>query len=96
MDLKEIFFNNKRKQLNSQKNLGIEQHNKRKQKMQDYSQKRRKIAKPNLKIHQFKFLIKVGFSPSKKTFYLLQWKHFKNDEKCFLFRLKILFRSQDI
>ena len=28
--------------------------------------------------------------------YLLQWKRFKNDEKCFLFHLKSFFPSQDI
>ena len=28
--------------------------------------------------------------------YLLDWKPFKNYEKCFLFRLKSFFRSQDI
>ena len=32
----------------------------------------------------------------KKLFYLLQWKSFKNDEKCFLFHLKNSFCSQDI
>ena len=42
-------------------------------------------------------ILKVGPSPSKKnSFYLLQWKSFKNDEKCFLFHLKSSFRSQDI
>ena len=39
---------------------------------------------------------KVGLSPSKKIFYLLQWKPFNNDEKCFLFHLKSSFRSRDI
>ena len=39
---------------------------------------------------------KVGLLPSKKLFYLLQWKPFKNDEKCFSFHLKNCFRSQDI
>ena len=29
----------------------------------------------------------------KSWFYLLKWKPFKNDEKCFLFHLKISFRS---
>ena len=29
-----------------------------------------------------------------KLFYLLQWKPFKNDEKCFLFHLKSYFRSR--
>ena len=32
----------------------------------------------------------------KKLFHLLQWKSFKNDEKCFLFQLKCSFCSQDI
>ena len=32
----------------------------------------------------------------KKLCYLLHWKPFKNDEKCFLFHLKSSFRSQDI
>ena len=32
----------------------------------------------------------------KKLFHLLQWKSFKNDEKCFLFQLKSSFCSQDI
>ena len=40
--------------------------------------------------------LKVGLSPSKKLFYLLHWKPFKNDEKCFLFHIKSYFRSQDI
>ena len=31
-----------------------------------------------------------------KNCYLLGWKRFKNDEKCFLFDLKSSFRSQDI
>ena len=39
---------------------------------------------------------KVGFSPSKRIFYLLQWKPFKNNEKYFLFHLKSSFGSQDI
>ena len=33
---------------------------------------------------------------TKKLFYLLQWKPFKNDKKCFLFHLKSPFHSQDI
>ena len=34
--------------------------------------------------------IKVWFSPSKKSwFYLLQWKAFKDDEKCFLFHFRL-------
>ena len=32
----------------------------------------------------------------KKLFYLLQWNHFKNDEKCFLFHFTSYLRSQDI
>ena len=41
--------------------------------------------------------LKVGLSSSKKKlFYLIQWKPFKNDEKCFLFHPKSSFRSQDI
>ena len=41
--------------------------------------------------------IKVGLSHAKrKLCYLLDWKPFKNDEKCFLFHLKSFFRSQDI
>ena len=42
------------------------------------------------------FQFKVAFSPSKKLFYLLQWKLFKNDGKCFLFHFKSSFRSQNI
>ena len=34
--------------------------------------------------------------PPKEIFYLLQWKPFKNDEKCFLFHLKSSFCFQDI
>ena len=41
--------------------------------------------------------VKVGLSPSKQNyFYLLQWKHFKNDGKWFLFHLKSSSRSLDI
>ena len=40
--------------------------------------------------------IKVGPSPSKKIFSLLQWKPFKDDEKYFLFHLKSSFRFQGI
>ena len=44
----------------------------------------------------FDFL-EVRLSRSRKnSFYLLQWKSFKNDEKCFLAHLKSYFRSQDI
>ena len=39
----------------------------------------------------------VGVSPSKKNLcYLLQWKPFKIDSKCFLLHFKSSFRSQDI
>ena len=41
------------------------------------------------------FEVKVGLSIPNKMFYLLQWKPFKNDHKCFLFHLKSSFRSQD-
>ena len=41
-------------------------------------------------------MVKVGLSPSKKLYYLLDWNPFKNDEECFLFHLKSSFRSQDI
>ena len=60
IDLKEICLDSKSRRLNYHKNLGSEQHNKRKQKMQDYSRKRTKIAEANLKIQQFKLLIKEG------------------------------------
>ena len=39
--------------------------------------------------------LKSGSHLLKKLFYLLQWKPFKNDAKCFLFHLKSSFRSQD-
>ena len=40
---------------------------------------------------------KAGLSPYKKNpFYLLQWKPFKTDEKCFIIHLESSFRSQDI
>ena len=39
---------------------------------------------------------KVRLSHSKKLFYLLQLKAFKNDEKWFLFHPKSSFLSQDI
>ena len=39
---------------------------------------------------------KSGSHLSKKLFYLLQWKAFQKDEKCFLFHLKNSFRFQDI
>ena len=41
-------------------------------------------------------MLKSGFHTPKKLFYLLQWKHPKNDEKKFFFHLKSLFCSQDI
>ena len=43
-----------------------------------------------------KAAFKVGLAPSKNIicFYLSEWKPFKNDEKCFLFRLKNSFCSQ--
>ena len=42
-------------------------------------------------------LFKSRLLPSKKvSFYLLPWKPFKDDEKCFLFHIKSSFRSQDI
>ena len=34
--------------------------------------------------------------PKKISFYLLQWKPLKNDERCFLFYFKSSFRSQNI
>ena len=41
--------------------------------------------------------IKVGLSPLRKKFAIFaSMKALKNDEKCFLFHLKISFRSQDI
>ena len=44
----------------------------------------------------FKVLFNVRLLPSKKLCYLLDWKPFKNDEKCLLFHLKRSFCSQDI
>ena len=38
----------------------------------------------------FNYSLQSGSYLSKKLFYLLQWKLFKSDEKCFLFHLKIL------
>ena len=43
----------------------------------------------------WKFL-KSNCHLSKKCLYFLQWKLFKNNEKCFLFHLKNFPRSQDI
>ena len=49
------------------------------------------------KVKSYKDEIKVGLSPSKKNLcYLLDWKPFKNDGKCFFFTLKSSFCSQDI
>ena len=51
----------------------------------------------NLEIQKgFIAAIKVGLSPSRISFYFLQWLPFKNDEKWFLFHLKSSFHSQDI
>ena len=52
IDFKEVSLNNKKTRLHYQKNLESEQHSKRK--MKHYPQKRRKTAKANLKIKQFK------------------------------------------
>ena len=43
-----------------------------------------------------KLKLKYDSHLPKNTFCLLQWKSFKNDEKCFLFHLKSSFSSQDI
>ena len=47
----------------------------------------------NVIVQNFFFLIlfKVVLSPSKKWFYLLQWKHFKMMKNAFYFILKALF-----
>ena len=37
------------------------------------------------------YVFKVGLSSTKKMCYLLHWKPFKNDEKCFVFHLKSSF-----
>ena len=39
--------------------------------------------------------LKVVLSPSKQRSLFLQWKPFKNDEKCFLFHFKSSFPPQD-
>ena len=83
IDLKEISFNNERRRLNYQKHLGSEQHNKQKQKMQHYSQKRRKITESNLKIKQFKLLIKEG------AYYVCVLSH-----RCFHRRSVLIFDSR--
>ena len=49
-------------------------------------------AKRSMHLRRFK----VGLSHSKKNFFTCFKKPSKNDEKCFLFRLKNSFRSQDI
>ena len=41
------------------------------------------------------FCLKIGFSPFKNFFHLVQWKPFKIDQMCFLFHLKSSC-SQDI
>ena len=38
----------------------------------------------------------IRLSPSKKSFYLFQWEHFKNDEKCFSFHHLSSLCSQNI
>ena len=40
--------------------------------------------------------IKAWLSPSKNCLVILDWKPFKNDDKCFLFYLKSACHSQDI
>ena len=59
-----------------------------------FSQAKEATSKISAPVH---CSFKVELSPSKKiSFYLLQWKPFKNNEKCFLFHLKNSFRSRDI
>ena len=41
-------------------------------------------------------ILKSGSHLLKKTFFLLRWKPFKYDEKCFLFHLKSSFPFRDI
>ena len=51
----------------------------------------------NIKDNAFCFSVKAGLSSSKNnSFYLLQWKPVRNNEKWFLFHLKSSFGSQDI
>ena len=58
--------------------------------------KKKKIQIKEKKKEQFlRANLKNGLSPSKRIFYLLQRKPFKNNEKYFLFRLKSSFGSQD-
>ena len=49
---------------------------------------------------QYSYYLLISLSRTltfqKRLCYLLQWKPFKNDEKCYLFHLKISFPSQDI
>ena len=40
---------------------------------------------------RYVFLLLKSRSPLPKNLYLLQWKHFENDEKCFYFMFKTLF-----
>ena len=48
------------------------------------------------KLTSYLLILKSDLHLSKKLCYLLDWKPFKNDEKCFLFCLKSSFRSQGI
>ena len=49
------------------------------------------------RIHRVNWIISKSdpYTPN-KLFYLLQWKPFRTDDKCFLFHLKRFFCSQDI
>ena len=65
-------------------------------KLQTYFFKMKKGTWRRTYLSSFSFF-KVGLSHSpKKLFYLLQWKPFKDCEKCFLFHLESSFRSEDI
>ena len=57
--------------------------------------KQKKYRSKKRKNEQF-LTANLGLSPSKRIFYLLQWKPYKNNEKYFLFHLKSSFGSQDI
>ena len=48
----------------------------------------------SVNLHNIKILILKGAFSELRVFG--KWKLLKNDEKCFLFHLKISFRSQDI
>ena len=49
------------------------------------------------RIHRVNWIIlKSDPHTPNKLFYLLQWKPFRTDDKCFLFHLKRFFCSQDI